>query len=217
MKEGTVVVIERSTGNTIMRLPGACERSDGTIWASNNRNPLVMIGHLENADQLKKKYEAAMKARKPELIANEHLAHIGIIGDRRVEWDNVITAERAAKIKAEMTPARSERIEISRLFEKAERIKNSDSEDNVSLPMQIRSKARTLLAEWREKYPEEAAKEKANDLRAKAAHKRILASQALVYDADGWLSSAHQQSSHDAYIEEAEALEKEAARIGGES
>jgi len=211
MEKRTVVVTELSTGKTIMRLPGACERADGSIWASNNRNPLVMINHLKDADALKAKYVKAMKEGKPELIANEHLGRIGIVGDKRIEWESVPEAE----IQAKITPAQRERAEIGKLFIEADRIENSDSEDNVWLPMQIRAKARAQLAKWRAKNPKEADKEKASWLRAQAEHKRSLASGAMVYDADGWLSSAEQHRRRDAFLAEAEKLEQEALELTG--
>ncbi len=86
MKTGTVIVSTISTNEVTLRLPGATERADGSIWATKNQNPLVMISHLSNVAELKKKYAAAMKARKPEQIANEHIARIGEFGDKRVEW-----------------------------------------------------------------------------------------------------------------------------------
>ena len=63
--------------------------------------------------------------------------------------------------EAALTPAQRERREINNLFAKAERLANSDSEDNVSGAMILRSKARKMLADWQAKYQTEAAGRKA--------------------------------------------------------
>lgn len=209
MKTGTIIVSEISTGNVTFRLPRATERTDGSIWATRNQNPLVMISHLSTCDELGKKYAEAMKQRKPELIKNEHIARIGEYGDKRIEWVESYNS----RVKAAITPAQRERNEIGNLYCEAERIANSDSEDNVWLPMQLQGKADQKLKAWRETYPAEARKEKANGLRSKAARERDLASGAQSYDSDGWLSKEDQKKRHDDHLAKARGLEKQAAEL----
>ena len=208
----TVVVIRN--GEVKLTIPNATIRSDGTVWTAKNDNPLIDGESARSKHEGKEKLAALIKARKSEEIPLACIAKYGHneSGLLVVDKDEYY-AEKRAKAEREMTPAQRERIEIQKLYAKANKIANSESEDNVSKPMAIRSKADKKLADWRKKYPVEAAKEKAADLRAKADHERDLARGALLYDADGWLSKEDQQKRHDEHIAKATELEKQATEL----
>lgn len=110
-------------------------------------------------------------------------------------------------------PENRERDEIERLWAEADRIERSDREDNVATPVQLRSRARRLMAEWRKKYPEAGRDEDRRELMAKAADLRSKAVGALTYDADGSLGPEEQKRSHDEFIRQAEELERKAAHL----
>ena len=75
---------------------------------------------------------------------------------------------------------------------------------------QARNNYESAIRKWREGYPADARKMDAAKLREQAAHKRDLATGALVYDADGWLNHEAQQQRHDKIMAEAEMLEAQA-------
>lgn len=107
-------------------------------------------------------------------------------------------------------PENKERRAIADLYNRADRIEQSDSEDNVMLPAMLRAEARQKMEEWRSRYPEAARAEDAQRLMDKAADLRHKASGALVYDADGWINAEGRQQRHDDFIREAEELEAQA-------
>jgi uncharacterized protein YccT (UPF0319 family) len=208
----TVLVIRN--GEIKLRLPGCTIRSNGTIWTSKNKIPLCDAESAGMKREGKEKIAGLAKTGKAENIPLDCLAKYGKNESGLLVVDaHEYEAEQRAKREAALTPSQRERREIEKLYYKAERIANSDSEDNVWLPMKLRGEAEAMLKAWREKYPAEARKEKAANLRSKAAHQRHLAAGALVYDADGWLDDKEQQRRHDEFINEAAALEKQAAEL----
>lgn len=122
----------------------------------------------------------------------------------------------AAEIEAALTPAERERREISDMFAQAKRRLHATDDNGVSDGYALMAQARARLAAWREQYADAARQEQAENLRAQAEHERSLASGALVYDADGSLTSEMQQQRHDEHIAKAESLEQQAAEIESE-
>jgi len=85
--KNVIVISSVETNETKMRVPGCNVRQDGTVWCD-NRMPICVIGHLENADSLKVKYAAAVKGKRFDEIDPEHMARIGVIGKMRIEWED---------------------------------------------------------------------------------------------------------------------------------
>lgn len=77
------------------------------------------------------------------------------------------------------------------------------------------AEADIALKAWREKYPAAAAREQVATLHSKADHHDSLAAGALVYDADGWLSTEEQERRAAGYKVKAAELRAEADKITG--
>lgn len=107
-----------------------------------------------------------------------------------------------------LTPAETERRRIWGLLAAADR-RADYPEECIRLRMQ----ADKALAAWREQYPVEAEQEKKKNLIGEAAHLESAAKDALVYDADGWLSAADQQARHDDYLAQAANLRAQAENL----
>jgi hypothetical protein len=122
-------------------------------------------------------------------------------------------SEYLAEQEAKITPAQKMRREINDLYYRAHKLAESDSEDNVSGPMMLRGKADKMLSEWQAMYPAEAAQERKDALMSKAQDLRDKASGALTYDADGLIGPEEQQKKHDDFINQAKAIEAQAANI----
>jgi hypothetical protein len=120
---------------------------------------------------------------------------------------------KAAEDASYNAPANVERRTISDLYARANRLANSQSENNVAGPRMIRIDADQKLAAWREKYPEAAKEEKKGKLLAEAEHQEDLASGALTYDSDGWLDKQEQQKRHDDFTARAADYRQQAATI----
>lgn len=112
-------------------------------------------------------------------------------------------------------PGAAERAEIAALLARADRLEYSGSENNVVGPICMRAEAGRRLAAWRTAYPAEALEEQVSHLRSMADRKRELAAGALTHDCDGSLTHEMQQSRHDTWMAEADALEAEAAGLEG--
>jgi ABC-type branched-subunit amino acid transport system ATPase component len=115
-----------------------------------------------------------------------------------------------------LTPAQIARRKITNLFEQARIIANSDSEENVSESMMIRSKACIMLSKWHKNYPKEAAQEKKQEMTDKATRLRERAANALVFDMDGSIGAVEQKKRHDDYIKQAEAIEDAVIKLMGD-
>lgn len=178
-------------------------KADGTIWMRGT--PLLGIA------------DAATKAKAVDACKRQAWSEIPADAFTRVGVNtNGLTvmkqSDYLAGKEAALAPAQRERREINNLFDEAESLANSDSEDNVSGPMMLRSKAQKMLADWHTKYPTEAAEENRQTMLDKAAHLRDMASGALTYDMDGSISPEEQQKRHDDLINQAKAIEAEAAK-----
>lgn len=138
-----------------------------------------------------------------------------------VRWASEVDAERRAKaqaeydaLPAEIKAARAERNAIEQLYIRSCRALNHDTDDNnVSRGYSLQAQANTRLKEWRVKYPKMAMLEDAGSLEAQANKEDELASGALVYDADGWISSEGQQQRHDEHKAKAAQLRAEAKAL----
>lgn len=177
--------------------------ADGTIWSGGV--PLLGITDVaikaSAADACKRK---AWGEIPPDAYTR--------LGDNANGLTVIKQSDYLAAKEAALTPAQKERREINDLFARADRLENSDSEDNVSGPARMRSKARRMLTDWQAKYQAEAAGEKRQAMLGKAAHLRDMASGALTYDMDGSISPEEQQKRHDDFIDRARAIEAEAAK-----
>lgn len=214
MQVKTMAVIR--DGQIKMRLPGCTVRADGTIWSSGNKNPLVDGQAPKSIEIGTAKLQAMLKAGQAEQIPVECLAQLGENESGLLVMDSAeYTAQERAAAEAAMTPAQRDKIEIEKLYAQAERLENSDSEDNVSGPIRLRAQARKLQAKWEAKYAPEASKAKAESLREQARRERETAVGALTYDADGWLSAEDQQRRHDEHMTRAAQVEAQAAELEG--
>jgi hypothetical protein len=105
-------------------------------------------------------------------------------------------------------PANVERRRIAAMYAKARRHEDYPGEYYAML-----ADADAALMAWREKYPKAAARERAEDLRAKADRQESLAKGALVYDADGLYSTEDQERRAAEFRAKAAELRAEAAKI----
>ena len=123
----------------------------------------------------------------------------------RKEYDALPADERAAI---------EERREIDRLYMISDQALNRDTDDdNVSRGYSRQAQADRRLAAWRVRYPKQARLEEADKLEHLAVREDDLASGALVYDADGWISPEEQQKRHDEHKDKAARLRAEAQGI----
>ena len=172
-------------------------KADGTIWMRGV--PLLGIT------------DATIKAKAADVCKRQAWSEIPAdaftrVGDNPNGLTVIKQSDYLAAKEAALTPAQRNRREINNLFAQADRLENSDSEDNVSGPMMLRTKARRLLADWQAKYQAEAAEEKRQAMLDKAAHLRDMALGALTYDMDGSISPEEQQK------RQAKAIEADAAK-----
>jgi hypothetical protein len=107
-------------------------------------------------------------------------------------------------------PGAAERREVDAMLDRARRIQD----DNYGRATSLRLDAQDKLAAWRKKYPKEAAEEQRHELADAAAHHRDLASGAMLYDADGSLSSEDQKRRADEFNAKADELDRQAKEIG---
>jgi hypothetical protein len=106
-------------------------------------------------------------------------------------------------------PAHVARRRISALFAKAHQL-----QDDPGRYFPVLIEAQAALKQWQEQYPGAANKERRHALLTDADELDQKASGALVYDADGSLSSDEQQRRHDAFKAQATAKRAEANQIG---
>lgn len=102
-------------------------------------------------------------------------------------------------------PAHKARRAVTALFAKAHRL-----QDDPVRYVPALHEAETALKHWREQYPSAAKAERREALLADADELECTAKGALVYDADGILSSAEQHARHDRWMAEAAAKRAEA-------
>jgi hypothetical protein len=111
-------------------------------------------------------------------------------------------------------PENREMNHIEALRSKADRIeRGTESSDSWSDIFKLRMEADRLEKIWRSKYQNEATKEDARKLVARAEHEESLAVGALTYDADGWIGPQEQQKRHDDFMVKAAKYRKQAADL----
>lgn len=115
--------------------------------------------------------------------------------------------------EVEMTPAQKERFRISGIYAMAKHRLNASDDMNTSDYFRLLAEADDAYAKWVARYPAEAAKEKVENLIAKAEHEEDLAEGALVYDCDGSFSPEYQQVRHDEFMVKAREYRTEAKKI----
>lgn len=203
---GCMMYLVIRDGEVKMTLADPTIKANGEVWY--HGMPLIdskSDAYLAAPDAIR----GAVKAKRWDSVPS---SAIGRIGDNKTGLRVIKRAEYFAEQEAALTPAQRERREINNLFAKADRLANSDCEDNVSGPMILRGKASKMLADWQSKYPDNAAEEKCQEMLDKAAHLRDMASGALTYDMDGSISPEEQLKRHDDFINQAKAIEAEAAK-----
>ena len=210
----TIVVIK--DGEEKLRIPA--EIINGHVYGP-DQQPITIGYKLEAAGIDKKAY--CNRARNHSLTEADKEC-VAVLGDNgqgmMVRWAADIEAEREAErqaaydaLPAKVRAAREERQAIDRLFYQADRAYNHDTDDNnIERAMRLRSEARSRLDAWKKNYPEAAAEETKADMIAKAEKLEDLATGALTYDADGWISPEEQQNRHDKMMAEAAEIRKQA-------
>jgi hypothetical protein len=187
-------------------------RADGTVWLPTKKG----VGPLVNSTAQGFDRDAIMalvEAGKFDEIPSSMIAKIGENeGGLVVRYADEYDRELRADIEASLTPADHERIRISGLYAKAERLEHASYYDPSAI-CRARSEAEMAHAKWREDYPDAAREESADNLDARAEHEEDLARGAMVYDADGWLDNAAQQARHDEFMAKAAALRRQAAEL----
>lgn len=81
----TIVISDSKTNESKLRVPNCTVRGNGTIWHKNEM-PICITSHEANGAELKEKYAAAIRAKQFGVIADEHYARLGIVGNMRVEY-----------------------------------------------------------------------------------------------------------------------------------
>jgi outer membrane lipoprotein-sorting protein len=133
----------------------------------------------------------------------------------RAAVDNMLREYKAIIEQERNKPENVEWGKICELREKANRIANSDREDNVQTPILLRKDADELEKQWRIKYQGASREQDAQRLEEKADREEEIAKGALVYDADGWLSSSEQQKRHDGHMAQATEYRNQAKNLRG--
>lgn len=211
-----VAIIYRN-GEVKLRVPA--EVSEGILLAVNG-------GILINSDLITPGQKERIIRERKEGKLTEEMKKMGMkLGDNGngliVRWADDVETEERAKAQAaydalpvEVKMARKERKEIDRLYSISHKSLNYDTDDdNVMRGYSTGAKADAMLKSWREKYPKMAMLEDADNLDAKALKQDSLASGALIYDSDGWLSPDDQQRRHDEFKTEAAKLRTEAQTL----
>jgi len=204
-------------GETKLRVPA--EIRNGILRSGKN---ILINNDLILAPWTKEKVAAEIKAGRVgaeiEAMGMKH----GDNGNGLIcKWEEEMVAERETQERAEynalpqdVRDAREERNAIEQLYAAAYKSEHRDTDDNnINRAMMQRGEATQRLAAWRAKYPVAAREEDSKGLLAKAEKEESLAKGALVYDADGWLSHADQEKSHDEHMAKATEYRKQAGEL----
>lgn len=207
-------MVMKRKGEHEKRIPMCEVRADGSCWHRNMypmidaKSPAAISFGLDKIQDLMKKNQASK-------IPAECLAKIGISESGLEVVEAAEYDKRNAPVVVPLTEAQNARRKISNMFDHAEARLRDNDDCNTMDHYRMMAEARNALAAWREKYPAEANKEKADALRREAANIRRLAAGALLYDCDGSLSAADQQHRHDEMMIEARGIEAQANEIEG--
>ena len=184
---------------------------DGTLWSDTEPTwPLLDSCAPEFVSLGKDKIMVLVESKQWDKIPAGCFAREGLnpSGLMVKSFDDIRAEEQAAR-----TPAQVERDRISRMFYEADKLANTDRDDNVDGPMAIRAEACEALAQWRQKYPDAAREEDARELETEAEEMEEKAKRALFYDSDGWLSDNEQLKRRDEYLAQAQTLYARAKAI----
>ncbi len=201
----------RRNGAVVMTAPFAV-RPDGTLWY--NRGgfdmPLFDGQDPELLKVGKEKIVEYCRLQCWDKIPKSCFARVGMspTGLEVISCDDLRRQAEAA-----LTPAQKERARIEALYRRANQRLYDTDDNNTMDHFRLRTEADAALAKWRKDYPLEAAEEDADGLIEQAKHEEELASGALVYDADGWLSPEEQQRRHDEHMAKARELRAKAAEL----
>lgn len=124
------------------------------------------------------------------------------------EWQEEMNRREAEAQQKAACPEWRERRRVTQMFRRAERLKDYPGDYFPAL-----AEAEKALAAWGEKYPAAAREEDALHWEAKAGHEDEMASGALVYDADGWLSSDDQNRRSEEHKAKAAEYRQKAAEL----
>jgi hypothetical protein len=178
-------------GKVTLTIPG--EIRDGFLWGltGDSAKP-VLNGSLLAENGVSQ--DEAKKALASGKYSDKIRACFMTVGDN-ANGRTVVNKTAADRLeheqwKANRTPADLRREEIATLWAKVRRCDRS--EDDVEYD-RLRFAAQDAESKFYAEFPEELKKDQAAELRAKADKARELASGALVYDADGWISSEEQE------------------------
>lgn len=115
-----------------------------------------------------------------------------------------------ADAKAEQEdPATIERIAIDKLFARAQATRDSD----LNRHFQLLAEARRRLAAWQAAYPENARKERKEQLLAEAETLKRKAAASLLYDDDGWISEDGRKARYNEFMAMAQEKIEEANNL----
>jgi len=138
--------------------------------------------------------------------------HMGDNGNGMVAvWADEYDAEQKKNAEIEyaalpenVRKAREERAEISRLFDRADKSLNHDTDDmNVERGYSLLGQAERRFEQWKKDYPEAAREEKKKGLLSKAEELEHRARGARLYDADGSISPEMQEERYKKLMAEA--------------
>ena len=181
---------------------------ENEVWV--NGTPMIDSQSKEFIAIGREKILSFIKNKEFDKIPKEAIAKLGV---NPSGLEVISQKDHFATMEKNISPAQKERREISALYMKANRLANSDDEDNVSGPMRLRSKANAMYDDWKKKYPEEAKKEQKEKLMMQVDELLTKASGALTYDADGSLSQEDMQRRHDEYIKQAQKIKYQAMSL----
>lgn len=129
-------------------------------------------------------------------------ADVAAITAADAEYKGTVATERAR-------PEVVERDRIAQMYAQAKSVTDED----YSRALYLRSAADAALAAWRIRYQDAAREEQRLVLHDKAEHERELATGALTYDADGWLTYEDQQHRHDEHMAKAANYDRQANEL----
>jgi len=210
---GLVVIRD---GEVKLRVGKGNIHADGTVWLPTvkGNGPLI---NSSAAGFDRAVIEPLLRAGKYDQIPTNLYARLGANeGGLVVMYAEEYDRERRAEAKAHLDahPEIRERQEITALFEHGHHINDEWGDDaDTGEGFRLIAEAERRLAAWREKYPEAAREERAENLIAKAEHEESIAKGALTFDADGWLSSKDQQKRYDEHMAKAADLRKQAEEV----
>lgn len=198
-------------GEVKLTVPGFIK--DGFVWGNSAAGPTPLINSVLLAE--KGLTAADLKKAVSSGKFSEKLRECFMVVGDNSHGRTVVNKTEADRIeheewKANRTPADLRREELAILWDRVNRCDRS--QDDVEY-QQLRGKAIAAQDKFYAEFPSELKKDQADRLRAKAEDARRLASGALVYDADGWISSAEQDKRAAEFRAEAAEFDRQADEL----